>query len=106
MFFFIAYAGFPLTVNRREEVSGNIVKIMWEKASRCPANITVTYTVYYREVLRTGSRGKWNAVSVLKGATQYDLQLKCFKEYEIAVTNTKRALPRKRWKVKTGVGRC
>ncbi len=93
-------------VNHSDEVSGSIVHVMWEKAS-CPAHVNVTaYAVYYREVLKTGSRGNWNTVNVSGGATRFDLQLQCFKEYEIAVTNsnTNGALPNKRWKVKTGVG--
>ena len=66
----------------------------------------MTYVVYYREVLERGSRGQWNTVNVSRGVTHYDLQLKCFKEYEITVTswNTDRALPSKLWGVKTGVG--
>lgn len=93
-------------VNHSDEVSGSIVHVMWEKAS-CPAHANATtYAVYYREELRTGSRGQWSTVNISGGATHHDLQLHCFKEYEIAVAywDANGALPNKRWKVKTGVG--
>ena len=100
-----AYADLPLIVNQTDEVRGSTVQVMWEKVS-CPAHATTKYVVYYREVLTTGSGENWSGINVPRGATRYDLQLSCFKEYEIAVStwNANKALPKKRWRVRTGEG--
>ena len=46
----------------------------------------------------------WKVVNVLRFAGHYNLELKCFKEYEVAVTGWG-ARTLKPWKVKTGQGK-
>jgi len=52
----------------------------------------------------------WESRNVSRNVFQYDLELKCFKEYELAVTATWRRSTEtllknsNRWKVKTGKG--
>lgn len=100
---FVSCTDFPLVINQPDEVSGSTVEVTWEQPS-CPVAMNVVYYIYYREVTRTGRSG-WNTVNVSRGVTHYNLQLECFKEYEIAVTNRKTSLPSKLWKVKTGTGK-
>ena len=99
MMFFLC-TDFPLIVNQTDEVSGSTDEVTWEQSS-CPF---VMHVVYYREVTRAGGSG-WSTVNASRGATHYNLQLECFKEYEIAVTNRNTSLPSKLWKVKTGTGK-
>ena len=61
-------------------------------------------TVYYREVTPENNTGIWNSVIVPQFADRYNLELKCFKEYEVGVTGWG-ARTLKQWKVKTGQGK-
>ena len=62
------------------------------------------FSVYYREVKPENNTGIWKAVNVSRFADHYNLELKCFKEYEVAFTGwgVKTLKP---WKVKTGQGK-
>ena len=61
------------------------------------------FSVYYREVTPENNTGIWNSVIVPQFADRYNLELKCFKEYEVGVTGLG-ARTLKSWKVKTGQG--
>ena len=69
----------------------------------CPPD---QYKVYYRDVNLVA----WESHNLSGKVFQYDLELKCFKEYELAVTaswrrSTETPLKNSRkWKVKTGKG--
>ena len=64
------------------------------------------YTVYYREVKPENNTGIWKAVNVSRFADHYNLELKCFKEYEVAVTGAGwGARTFKPWRVRTGQGK-
>ncbi len=98
-------AGIPVVTDQISKVPGKFVTVTWKPLfeGACPAD---KYTVYYREVKSAG----WKSRGVLKNVTQYDLELKCFKEYELAVTATWRRNGEtpinnsNHWKVKTGQG--
>ena len=62
------------------------------------------YSVYYREVKSGNNAAIWKVVHVSRFADRYNLELECFKEYEVAVTGSG-ARTRKPWKVKTGQGK-
>ena len=61
------------------------------------------YTVHYREVKPESNAGR-EVVNVSRFVDHYNLELKCFKEYEVAVTGWE-ARTFKPWKVKTGQGK-
>jgi len=61
------------------------------------------YFVYYREVKPGNTPSIWKVVNVSRLADHYNLELDCFKEYEVAVTGWG-ARTFKPWKVKTGQG--
>ena len=69
------------------------------------------YLLYYRKVISGVNRGQWNVVNVSQyDATNYNLQLQCYMEYEITVTaqsaNGETPLDQsKLWKVKTEGGK-
>ena len=79
-------------------MKGRTVTIRWEQES-CPA----IYTVYYREWKPRNNASIWKAEYVWRLAGYYNLELECFKEYEVAVTGWGGRTP-KPWKVKTGQG--
>ncbi|KAJ7323431.1 hypothetical protein OS493_031628 [Desmophyllum pertusum] len=97
------YKGIPLITDQTNEVPGKFVTVKWKPRfeGACPADM---YTVYYREV----KIAEWKSRNVSKDVTQYDIELECFKEYEIAVTATWRRNGETpldnsmHWKVKTG----
>ena len=62
------------------------------------------YIVYYREVKPENNTGIWNLVYVSRFADHYNLELKCFKKYEVAATGWG-AKTLKPWRVKTGQGK-
>ena len=99
---------FPQIVNL--EVAERNVNITWLPAFKGVCHVS-GYLVYYREVISEVSTGRWNVVNVSQyNATNHNLQLQCYMEYEITV-NTQSAngdtpLNRsKLWKVKTGGGK-
>ena len=61
-------------------------------------------SIYYREVKPENNTGIWKVVKVSRFVDHYNLELKCFKEYEVAVTGWE-ARTFKPWKVKTGQGK-
>ena len=81
-------------------MKGHTVTVRWERGL-CPADM---YTVHYREVKPDDNTGKWMEVFVPTFANHYNLELKCFKEYEVAVTGSG-ARTFKPWRVKTGQGK-
>ena len=62
------------------------------------------YAAYYREVRPGNNTSMWKVVNVSRFADHYNLELKCFKEYEVAVTGwgARTLTP---WRVKTGQGK-
>ena len=62
------------------------------------------YTVYYREVKQGDNTGVWEVVNVSRFADHYNLELICFKKYEVAVAGWG-SRTFKPWKVKTGQGK-
>ena len=66
--------------------------------------MSVMYTLYYREVKPENNTGIWKVVNVSRFADHYNLELKCFKEYEVALTGwgDRKFKP---WRVKTGQGK-
>ena len=76
-----------MIVNRTAVVTGGVVVVSWEPPleGACPV---VRYKVYYREVIsHVNNESKWKSVAVNRNVTSHTLHLKCWKEYEIAVTS-------------------
>ena len=104
--------GDPLMTQETVHVPGRHVMVRWMRTfeGQCPP---VNYTVYYKEV----NSKDWNfRVNVPKGVDQYDLELECFKAYDVAVNarlsenliNVTEEAPRdagNHWKVLTGQGK-
>ena len=98
--------GIPVVTDQMNEVLGKFVTVTWNRLfeGACPAD---KYTIYYRDV----KSARWKPREVFKNTTRYDLELECFKEYELAVTATWRRngeTPRNisnHWKLKTGQGK-
>ena len=90
-----------LFTNQTKEVKGRTVTVRWEQAGSCSA---VMYNVYYREVKPGNNTSMWKVVNVSRFADHYNLELECFKEYEVAVGGWG-ARTFKPWKVKTGQGK-
>ena len=67
-------------------VPGGAVEVKWISPleGACPVR---GYNVYYREVFSWTEKSKWNSVSVDRNITNHTIYLKCWKEYEIAVTS-------------------
>jgi len=89
-----------LITNQTKEVKGRTLTIRWEQRS-CPVNI---YTVHYRQWKPGNNASIWKVVNVSRFVDYYNLELECFKEYEVAVTGWG-ARTLKPWKVKTGQGK-
>jgi len=70
-----------LVTNQRKEVKGRTVTIRWEQES-CSVD---SYTVHYRELKPGINTFFWKVVNVPRFADHYNLELECFKEYEVAV---------------------
>ena len=81
-------------------MKGRTVTIRWEQGSCQSVDI---YTVHYREWKPRNNASIWKVVNVSRFAGYYNLELECFKEYEVAVTGWG-ARTLKPWKVKTGQG--
>ena len=62
-------------------VPGKHVMVKWKGMfeGQCPSD---NFFVYYKEVNST----HWKFRNVSKGADQYDLELECLREYDVAVT--------------------
>ncbi|XP_027045083.1 uncharacterized protein LOC113672936 [Pocillopora damicornis] len=71
--------GYPVIVNRTNQVEGSLVAIRWKP---CTASL---FTICHREILPEG-KSHWNAVNVSGNETSYDLHLRCRRDYEIAIT--------------------
>ena len=106
--FFTFYLDFPQIVN--VSVKESNVNISWLPAFEGECQ-TFWYTVYYRKVTSEGTRGQWISVNVSQpNTTNYNLQLQCYREYEITVTawsaNGETPLNQTElWKVKTRGGK-
>ena len=96
------FVDFPLIINQKTEVKGRTVKVRLKEGSCSPCDI---YTVYYREVIPGNNASRWKAVNASRFVNPYNLELQCFKQYEIAVARWKAAEKLKPWKVKTGQGK-
>lgn len=90
-------------------VPGKHVMVKWKRIfeGQCPSD---NFFVYYKEVNST----QWKFRNVSKGANQYDLELECFRKYDVAVTAEKSQnsenveAPRdasNHWRVLTGQGK-
>ena len=104
------FLGFSLIVNLK--VSESNVNITWLPAFKGECHVHVFgYLIYYREVIREVNTSQWNVVSLSQyNATNYNLQLQCYREYEITLTaqsaNGETPVNQsKLWKVKTGGGK-
>lgn len=97
---FLFLPDFPLIINHTRELKGSTVKVTW-KQGLCPPH---DMYVYYREVMSGINVSKWEAVNVSPCANHYNLKLKCFKQYDIAVTGWREVGTRKPRTVKTGQG--
>lgn len=99
-------AGIPVVTDHMDEVPGKFVTVTWNPLfeGACPSD---KYTLYYKDV----KSAAWKSHDVFKNVTQYDLELECFKEYELAVTATWKGNGEtplnnsNRWRVKTGQGK-
>ena len=102
------FLDFPQIVNLK--VSESNVNITWLPAFKGECHV-FGYLIYYRKVIREVNTSKWNVVSLSQyKATNYNLQLHCYREYEITVTaqsaNGETPVNQsKLWKVKTGGGK-
>ena len=102
------YLDFPQIVNLK--VAERNVNITWLPALKGECHVS-GYLVYYREVSSEVNTGQWNVVNVSQyNATNHNLQLQCYMEYEITVNtqfeNGDTPLNHsKLWKVKTGGGK-
>ena len=109
MFFpFTFYLDFPQIVNLK--VAERNVNITWLAVLKGACHVS-GYLVYYRKVISEVNTGQWNVVNVSQyNATNHNLQLQCYTEYEITVTtqsaNGDTPLNQsKLWTVKTGGGK-
>ena len=105
---FALYLDFPQIVNLK--VAEGNVNITWLPAFKGECYVS-GYLVYYRKVISKVTTFQWNVVNVSQyNATNHNLQLQCYMEYEITV-NTQSAngdtpLNRsKLWRIKTGGGK-
>ena len=76
-----------MIVNSTALITGGVVVVSWEPPleGACPV---VRYKVYHREVTsHVNNESEWNSVAVNRNVTSHTLHLKCWKEYEIAVTS-------------------
>ena len=82
-------------------MKGRTVTVRWEQAGSCSSDM---YSVYYREVKPGNHASIWKVVNVSRFADHYNLELECFKEYEVAVggLGARKFKPKK---VKTGQGK-
>ena len=108
LFFLLLFLGYPVIVNRTNQVVGSLVAIRWKP---CTASL---FTICHREILPEG-KSLWNAVNVSGNETSYDLHLRCRRDYEIAITawNSTAETPltgslnhRRLWSVRTLGGNC
>lgn len=84
VFFFTFHLDFPQIVNLK--VAGRDVNITWLPAFKGEC-YDFWYLIYYRNVISEGYTGLWDVRNVSQyNATNYNLQLQCYKEYEITVT--------------------
>ena len=107
-FFFTFHLDFPQIVNLT--VKEPNVNVTWLPTFKGECNM-FGYLIYYRKVISKVNTGQWNLVLVSQyNATNYNLQLQCYMEYEITITalsaNGETPLNRgKLWKVKTEGGK-
>ena len=100
---------FPLIVNLK--VSERNVNITWLPAFKGECHVFGYLLIYYRKVIREVNTSQWNVVSLSQyNATNYNLQLQCYREYEITVTaqsaNGETPVNQsKLWKIKTEGGK-
>ena len=98
---------FPQIVNLK--VAGRNVSITWLPAVKGECHV-FEYLIYHRKVISEVNTGLWDVVHVSQyNATNYNLQLQCYRQYEITVTaqsaNGETPLNQsKLWKVKTEGG--
>ena len=102
------FLGVPVIVNSTKAVPGGTVVVAWEPPleGACPVD---NYTVYYREVVSPTRKSKWQSITVNRNITSCTLQLKCRKEYDVAVTSLRgykesAFSDSKIWNFKTGGG--
>ena len=106
--FFTFNLDFPQIINLK--VAERNVSITWLPAVKGECR-DLWYLVYYRKVISEVNTGLWDVVHVSQyNATNYNLQLQCYREYEITVTaqsaNGETPLNQsKLWKVKTEGGK-
>ena len=68
------------------KVAGRNVSITWLPAVKGECR-DLWYHIYYRKVISEVNKGLWGVVYVSQyNATNYNLQLQCYREYEITVT--------------------
>jgi len=107
-FFFTCYIDVPQIVHL--QVTESNVNITWLPAFKGECHV-FGYLIYYRKVIFEVNTSQWNVVNVSQyNATNYNLQLQCYMEYEITVTarsaNGETPLNQsKLWKVKTEGGK-
>ena len=105
--FLYIFLDFPQIVNLK--VMEDNVNITWELPFE--GECVFAYLIYYRKVISEVNTSKWNVVNLSQyNATNHNLQLQCYMEYEITVTaqsaNGETPLNQsKLWKVKTGRGK-
>ena len=93
----------PLIINRPKEVKGKTVTIAWREG---PCSSSAVVLVHYKEVLPGNKASSWKTDIVLESESHYNLELKCFKRYQIAVgTGRTTGVKLITWKVKTGRGK-
>ena len=85
-FLLITILGIPVIVNTAKIVTRRMVVVVWEPPleGACPID---GYSVNYREVMSNGTKSEWHSVTLNRNTTSYVLHLKCFKEYDVAVTS-------------------
>ena len=108
VFFFTSHLDFPEIENLK--VAGRSINVTWLPAFKGECH-NFWYLIYYRKVNSEVNTGQWNVLNVSQyHATNYNLQLQCYKEYEIIVTaqsaNGETPVNQsKLWKVKTEGGK-
>ena len=77
--------GVPDIINSTKSVPGGAVVVAWKPPleGACPI---VNYTVYYRQVAKN-METRWQSVTVNGNSNSHTLQLKCNKNYDVAVTS-------------------
>lgn len=91
-----------MIINQKKKIKGSTVEVEWVHGS-CP--VVIMNSVSVREVRPGTKTSRWKKFNVSSSINHYNLKLKCFKEYEIAVVRWGTNRTFTQWRVKTGQGK-